>query len=70
MPTLSQVRIDVYSVTGQHVRTLTEQTYDVGTHQVVWDGRGADGAVLSAGVYLCRLQVGDAVMTHKMVMAK
>jgi hypothetical protein len=70
VPTVSEVRIDIYSVTGQHVRSLAEQTYEAGTHQIVWDGRGSDGAVLPAGVYLCRLKAGDAVMTHKMVMAK
>ncbi len=70
IPAPSRVKMDVYSVTGAHIRTLADRTFDAGTHQVMWDGTGAAGEVLPAGVYLCRMTVGDRVMTHKMVMAK
>ncbi|MCK4546946.1 MAG: hypothetical protein KAW17_05825 [Candidatus Eisenbacteria sp.] len=70
VPERSAVRMDVYSVTGAHVRALVARTYDAGTHHVVWDGTNTSGVILPGGVYLCRMQCGDAVMTKKMVMAK
>jgi hypothetical protein len=66
----SRVRMDVYSITGAHVRTLADETFDAGTHEVAWDGSSSDGKVLPPGVYLCRMDVAGRVMTHKMVMAK
>ena len=52
----SQVRLEVFDVVGQRVRTLVGERLPSGTHQALWDGRGESGESVSSGVYFCRLQ--------------
>ncbi|MDZ7337199.1 MAG: hypothetical protein ONB30_01520 [candidate division KSB1 bacterium] len=50
------VKLDVYNILGQKVRTLVDEWRPAGKHQVRWDGRGQGGVPLSPGVYFCRLK--------------
>jgi hypothetical protein len=63
-------RIDVYDMRGRQVRTLDAGTVEPGAHRVEWDGRGADGGSLGAGVYLARVHVGDQCQDVKMSLVK
>ena len=49
------MRGEIYSITGQKVRTLFDRTMTPGRHTVVWDSRDAAGAVSSSGIYIFRL---------------
>jgi hypothetical protein len=49
-----EVRLEVYDILGRQVALLADGRMSVGTHTVQWDAAG-----LAAGVYLCRLRVGD-----------
>ncbi|MBU0509457.1 T9SS type A sorting domain-containing protein [bacterium] len=70
VPNAADVKIRVYNVTGQLVRTLTDQRYSVGMHQVTWDGRTDSGQLVSAGVYLYRLEAPGISLTKKMLLMK
>ena len=39
-------------------------------HSVTWDGRDDYGQQIGSGVYVYRLQVGNTVLTRKMVLMK
>ena len=52
----STVRLEVFDVVGQKVRTLAAERLRAGAHQALWDGRGENGESVSSGVYFCRLQ--------------
>lgn len=52
------VRLVVYNVLGQPVRTLVDATQFAGSYQVAWDSLDDRGAPVASGVYLARL-------THK-----
>lgn len=54
------VRVDVYDVSGRHVRSLLAQPLPRGTHVVGWDGRNADGRAVVAGAYFARWSVDGA----------
>lgn len=64
------VKLKVFTVEGRCLRTLVDQVMPRGSHNVIWDGRDAAGRRLASGVYWCRLEAGDFVATHKMVMVK
>lgn len=53
------VQFTIYNALGQPVRTLVDAVQPAGPHQVLWDGRDADGQPVARGVYLYRL-VADA----------
>ena len=70
LPTASHVRLIVYNILGQKVRTLFDGHQDSGNHTVVWDGRRDDGTPLSSGIYFYRMLAGDFKETKKMSLMK
>jgi len=65
-----EVRLDVYNILGRPVVTLIDQYLSAGDHSIIWDGRDGGGQRVSSGVYLYRLQAGEASMTKKMLLIK
>jgi hypothetical protein len=70
LPTATQVQIWVYNVTGQRVRTLTNQLLPAGYHSIVWDGTNDGGHEVSSGVYFYRIEAGDFIQSKKMILMK
>jgi hypothetical protein len=66
----SAVRLTVYNVLGQVVRTLTNEVMLPGTHSFTWDGKNSMGASVPSGVYLYSLNAGDQVLSKKMTLIK
>ena len=44
--------------------------YPAGRHEIVWDGRTAEGSPASSGVYFCRLKTGRAAVDRKLVLLR
>jgi hypothetical protein len=61
----SYVSLKVYDTAGRLVATLVEGWREAGEHKVTFDGSG-----LPSGVYLYRLQAGEAAATGKLVLLK
>ena len=64
------VKLEVFNIIGQTVKTLINGSLQPGQHSVVWDGTNESGQMTASGVYLYRLKVGDADKTKKMVLLK
>jgi len=65
-----QVRLNIYNVRGQLVRTLVNEVKSEGSYQVQWDGSSNNGQKVSSGVYFYRLVAGEFNQTRKMVILK
>ncbi|MFZ1683506.1 MAG: FlgD immunoglobulin-like domain containing protein [Candidatus Zixiibacteriota bacterium] len=70
LPKASSVRLDVYNILGNLVRTIVDQPYSAGIHQVTFDGRNSAGTPVASGLYFYRLTAGQFVQTKKMVLLK
>lgn len=64
----SQVRMDIFNVKGQLVKTLLNQEMLAGTHSVIWDGKDGQGRSVSSGVYFYRMSLPNKVLTNKMLL--
>ncbi len=64
------VTLKVYSITGQLVRTLVNNSMAAGSHQVTFNGQDDLGNALASGVYFYQLQSSENVATHKMILMK
>jgi flagellar hook assembly protein FlgD len=63
--------LEVYDVTGRHVRTLLRGNVAAGQHTVQWDGRDDRGFSVGSGVYFYRLRAGaNSVASRKMLLLK
>jgi len=70
LPAESPVKINVYNISGQLVRTLVDAKQLPGYYNIAWNGRDNSGRPVSAGVYFYRLNAGDINLTKKMVLLK
>lgn len=64
------VRLDIFNLLGQKVRTLLDGRYFAGTFTAPWDGADDRGNIAAAGVYLYRLVVGPTTQTKRLVLLK
>lgn len=60
-----KVRIDIYTISGEKITTLTNDVYQAGLHQLTWE---ADN--MNSGMYLIVLQTGKFFKTEKAVLIK
>ena len=65
LPRTAQVKLEVYDVMGRRVKTLANGTFRLGTYSIPFDG-----AELSSGTYLYRLQIDGMSITKKMMLVK
>ena len=70
LPTTGEVKLRVYNLLGEQVRTLINGSYVAGAHSVEWDGRNDNGVPLSGGMYIYRLEADNQVQSRKMILLK
>jgi hypothetical protein len=70
LPKAETVKLAVYSITGQLVRSLVNNNQAAGEHRVSWDGRDGKGNRVAAGIYLYRLAAGNNTASGKIVMLR
>ena len=68
LPVSAHVRLEVFNLLGQRIVTLVDGEQPAGFHTARWDGTDAAERAVGAGVYLYRLQSGQAVATERMVL--
>jgi glycosidase len=70
----SDVKLKVYNMLGEEVKSLVAQRQLPGRHTVTWDGTNAAGTPVSSGVYFYRLTVQSEtrlfVQTRKMLLLR
>lgn len=70
LPAENQVKLVVYNLLGQKVRTLLDERQTVGRKRVIWDGRNDRGETVASGIYFCRIEAGELSQTKKMLLLK
>lgn len=70
LPNATHVKMDIYNVLGQQVRTLVNEFQEAGYKSVIWDGRDNSGGTVASGIYFYRMDAGDFSETRKMMMLK
>jgi len=59
LPQAGFVRIDLFNMLGQKVRTLVAGNQTIGTHQLQWNAKDDFGRPVSSGVYFIKMAVND-----------
>lgn len=60
----STARVRVFDLHGRTVASLLDSPRQAGRHTVVWDGHGSDGAPVSPGIYLLRVDSAGASVSR------
>lgn len=70
LPVSRRVKLTIYNIAGQSVRTLVDRLEPAGEHATTWDGRNDAEQLVVSGVYLYKFEAGEFVETRKMNFAK
>lgn len=62
-----RVQLSLFNLLGQKIIMLIDEEMPAGYHKITWDGRDDRGQQVVSGAYLYRLQMGNQVMTRKMI---
>lgn len=70
VPVAGHVKLEVFNVLGQKVKTLVDKDLTPGTQQTNWDGTADGGHHVASGIYFYKMTAGNTVMTKKMMLLK
>jgi flagellar hook assembly protein FlgD len=70
LPLATHVKLVLYNVLGQKVKTLVDEEQTAGYKTMQWDGRDENENELASGIYFYHLQAGDYNEVKKMIMMK
>ena len=65
LPEATFVKLKVFDVLGNEVKTLINEEKDSGFHKIIFDGNG-----LPSGVYFYQLEAGSFIKTKQMILLK
>lgn len=68
--TSEHVKLVVYNIIGQKIRTLVNNVENAGPHTVVWDGRMDNGNPVPSGMYVYRLETSVGSIAKTAVLIK
>ncbi len=64
------VRVAVYNLSGQEVRTLVDGVKSAGVHSIVWDATDSSGRRVPSGTYYLRVRSDGYDTTKKLVVVR
>ena len=64
------VKIEIYNVKGQKVKTLLNNRVEAGKHSVVWNGTNNHNKPAASGVYFFRMEADHKTLVHKCILMK
>jgi hypothetical protein len=70
LPLDKQIKVRVYNMMGQVVRTLVDTQMPAGTHRITWDGMDNSGKSVATGLYLYTLEYGNFKQVRRMTLVK
>jgi hypothetical protein len=70
LPSDCQVKLTIYNLLGQKVKTLVNEPQTAGYKSVHWNGKDEQGNLVASGIYFYKLNAGEYTTTKKMVMTK
>jgi len=70
LPQAGHVRLSVFNVLGERIRTLADRYQPAGQHACVWDGKNDRNETVSSGIYYYQIEAGHFHEIKKMILLK
>lgn len=70
VPKAGMVKIDIYNLKGQLVKSLVNEAKRHGNHEAIWDGCDQAGNRVSCGLYFARLHANGGSLKRKVIKLK
>ncbi|MCD6161234.1 MAG: T9SS type A sorting domain-containing protein [candidate division Zixibacteria bacterium] len=70
LPEAGFVKLDIFNILGQRVKTLVDEYKEAGYYQTRWNGFNESGRTVPSGVYFYNMSTEKFSQTKKMLMLK
>jgi len=70
LPRAGAVKLEIYDLLRQKIRTLLDQNRTTGVHRVVWDGKNDLGKTVASGIYLYEMATNDFKATKRLLLIR
>jgi len=70
LPLDSEVKLEIYNMKGQLVKTLYNGNQVKGEYSITWQGDDENSNPVSSGIYFYRLESGNEVVNRKMILMR
>ena len=70
LPVRTKVRLKIFNILGQEVKTLLNEQREPGFHKIFWDGNNNLGIPAASGLYVYQIKMGEFIKARKMVLLK
>ena len=64
------VKLEIYNIKGQKVKTLLNNKLEAGKHSLVWNGTNSNNKPAASGVYFFRMEADNKTLVHKCILMK
>jgi len=70
VPRDSDIKLSVYNIAGQLVKTIEKGFKKAGNYKIEWNGIGNNGEKLANGIYFYKLNINNQTITKKLILLK
>ena len=70
LPKAANVRIEIFNILGQRIKTLVDEQKPAGTYSLIWNGRTDNNEAATSGVYIYRLKTNEFVKSRKLLLLR
>jgi hypothetical protein len=64
------IQVSIYNLKGQLIKTLADETFTQGMHNITWDGRDQNGNKCSNGIYFYKVVTPEKTFSSKTILIK
>ena len=66
----SNLRVDIYNIKGQKIKSLVNEYKPAGEYNVVWNGTDENGISVGSGIYFYRMTTEEYTAVKRMILMK
>ncbi|MCK9329216.1 MAG: T9SS type A sorting domain-containing protein [Candidatus Cloacimonetes bacterium] len=70
LPESKSIKLEIYNLKGQKIKSLIDDRLDLGYHKIFWYGDDDNSKTVSSGIYFYTLSYDDISITKKCVLLK
>ncbi|QQS37437.1 MAG: T9SS type A sorting domain-containing protein [Ignavibacteriales bacterium] len=70
IPDYSNVKVNIYDLSGQLIKELINEPQGKGEYKVVWDGTNQNNFAAASGVYIYLVRSNDRQISKQMILLK
>ncbi|UCD95518.1 MAG: T9SS type A sorting domain-containing protein [Candidatus Zixiibacteriota bacterium] len=70
LPVACHVKLEIFNILGQRVKTLVDKQMEAGSYELTWNGTDRSGFPMASGIYFYQLTAGDFSSSRKMLLLK